>query len=118
MTKKTKETIFQISALLILFAAVFYNFRPDIARYVMIPAVVGFGVTTFLNRYKGDNFRAKRLFNMQVFAVLIMAAATYFMFMYLSQWVMLMLVSAILILYSSIMLSKIENKENDDNKKS
>lgn len=111
MTTKTKETIFQISALLILFAAVFYNFRPDVARYVMIVAVIGYAGATLINRYKGDNLRAKRLFNMQVFAIITMGIGTYFMYRYMNEWVMFMLISALLILYSSIIISRTKDKE-------
>lgn len=112
MTAKTKETIFQISALLILFAAVFYNFRPDVARYVMIAAVAGFGISVFMNRYKGNDLRAKRLFTMQIFAVIIMGVSAYFMYMNMNEWVMFMLISALLLLYSSVVISRTKNKDN------
>jgi len=106
MIDKNRETIFQISAMLILFAAVLYLFRPEIARYVMIVGVLGYTVTTFLSRYKGKSLRAKRLFNIQVFAVLMMIAATYLMFVYINEWVVLLLISGILTLYCSIMLPR------------
>lgn len=118
MNTKTKELIYQISAVTILFAAVFYLFQPNISRYIMIAGVVGFIYSTFTNRYQGSNIRGKRLFNMQVFAVIIMAAAAYLMYVYIKEWVVLMFISGILILYSSIMLSYIDKKENNtDNKK-
>lgn len=116
MNTKTKELIYQISAVTILFAAVFYLFQPDISRFVMIAGVVGFIYSTFTNRYQGNSLRGKRLFNMQVFAVVIMAAAAYLMYVYIKEWVVLMLISGILILYSSIMLSYIDKKEKENNK--
>lgn len=113
MTEKTKELIYQISAVTILFSAVFYLFQPDIARYVMIAGVAGFIYSTFTNRYTGKALRGKRLYNMQAFAVVIMSAATYLMYVHIKEWVVLMLISGILILYSSIMLSHLKKKENN-----
>jgi len=114
MNKKTKETVFQISAVLILLAAVFYLIRPEIARYIMITGVLGYTVTTFLSRYKGEILRAKRLFNIQVFAVLMMIAAAGLMYFYVNEWVVLMLISAILTLYCSVMLSRAIKEDNKE----
>lgn len=115
MDKKTKDVVFQVSALLILFAAVFYLFRPDIARFVMIAGVGGFAVTTFLNRYPGKSLRGKRLFNIQVFAILMMVAATVLMFMYTKEWVVLMFIAALFTLYSAILLPRVYEKEQKEN---
>lgn len=116
MIKSNKNIIFQISAVLILLAAVFYLFKPEIARYIMIVGVIGYTITTFMSRYKGSVLRAKRLFNIQVFAVLMMIAATYLMFVYINEWVVLMLISAILTLYCSVMLPR-AIKEDDEKEK-
>lgn len=116
MTKKNIESIFQVSALLILFAAVFYLFKPEIARFVMIAGVAGYTITTFLSRYKGTNLRAKRLFNIQVFAVLMMIAASYLMFEYINEWVVLMFTSGILTFYCSVMLSRTLKDEEGQKK--
>lgn len=113
MNNRTKEIIFQLSAVLILLAAVFYLFKPEIARYIMIVGVLGYTVTTFMSRYKGNVLRAKRLFNIQVFAVLMMIAAAYLMYVYINEWVVLMLISGILTLYSSIMLPRAIKGEDD-----
>lgn len=102
--------------MLILFAAIFYLFNPNIARYVMIVGVIGYTVTTFLSRYKGNNLRAKRLFNIQIFAVLMMIAASYLMFVAMNEWIVLMLISGVLTLYCSVMLSRTIKDEEGQKK--
>lgn len=111
MNQKTKNLIFQLSAILILFAAIFYWFNPEIAKYVMIIGVVGYGVTTFMNRYKGDNLRGKRLFNIQLLSVVLMAVSAYLMFAGINGWVVTLLIAGVLTLYFTLVFSKIE-KEN------
>ena len=114
MNNKTKETAFQISAVLILISAALYLFNPIIAPFVMIVGVIGFAVTTFLMRYTGKSLRAKRLFNIQVFAVLMMVAAACLMLMHKNEWVILMLIAALLTLYVSVILPRaIKNDETE-----
>lgn len=109
-----KNTIFQISAILILVAAIVYYFDTTIAKYIMLIGVAGFGATTFTTPYPGKSIRGKRLFNIQVFAVLLMAVATFLMFIGNSAWVVALLISAILTLYSAIILSITYKKEKEE----
>lgn len=114
MNQKTKDTVYFISAMLVLFAAVTYYFNPNIARYIMVPGVVGLGIVVFMSPYPGKSLRGKRLFNMQVFAVLLMAVSACLMFMMMNQWVVPLLIAGILILYSSVLLPKELEKENKE----
>lgn len=117
LNPQVKNTIFQISAILILIAAIVYYFDPNIAKYVMLVGVAGFGATTFTTPYPGKSVRGKRLFNIQIFAVLLMVIATFLMFANIEAWVVVLLISAILTLYSSIILSATYKKEQEENEK-
>lgn len=112
-----KNILFQISAILILVAAIVFYFDTTIAKYIMIVGVAGFGAITFTTPYPGKSLRGKRLFNIRVFAVVLMVVATYLMFVDINAWVVLLLASAILTLYSSIILSAVYKKEQEENKK-
>lgn len=113
---KIKNTIFQLSALLIVVAAIVYNFDVVVAKYAMIVGVTGFALTTFVTPYPGKSLRGKRLFNIQIFAVLLMAVATYLMYIDYSGWVVILLVAALQTLYCAVILPRIYEKEKDDKK--
>jgi phosphatidylglycerophosphate synthase len=117
ISPKVQHTIFHLSALLILFAAAIWSFDAAVARYTMIVGVVGFAATTFTTPYPGKSIRGKRLFNIRIFAVLLMAASAYLLFKNISGWVVTMLIAALLTLYSVIAMSiayKNETKDKDD----
>lgn len=111
---KIKNIVFQLSAILILVAAIAYNFDVTLAKYTMIVGVVGFALTTFTTPYPGKSLRGKRLFNIQIFAVILMAVATYLMYIDYNGWVVLLLVAALQTLYCAVILPRIYDKEKDD----
>ena len=117
MSNKTKDFIFKLSAILILIAAVAYLINPLVASYVMIIGVVGFTATTFMTPYPGKSIRGKRLYNIQIFGVIFMVMATYLMFVRRNEWVVPMFIAGVLISYSSILLPKVYEKENEDESK-
>jgi len=112
---KLKSIIFQISAILILIAATAYYFRPEIARYVMIAGAIGYTAITFTTPYPGKSFRGKRLFNIQVLASLLICVSSYLMFIDMNGWVITLLISAILTLYSTVAMSMEYKKEQEEN---
>lgn len=116
LSQTAKTSIFQISALLILLSAILYEFNSDIAKYSMILGAIGYLVSTFINRYKGDNLRGKRLFNIQLLAAVAMAVSAYLMFVDINGWVVTLLIAAILTLYFTWAYSRVE-KEDQDSKK-
>lgn len=109
-----KNTIFQISALLILLAAILFSFSVEMAKYSMIIGVIGFGAITFTSKYPGKSIRGKRLFNIQIFAVLFFAVSAYLMFVDMHEWVITLLIGTVLTLYSSIMLPRVYKKEQEE----
>lgn len=116
LSQKAKISIFQISALLILFSAILYEFNPDIAKYSMIVGAMGYVVSTFLNRYKGENLRGKRLFNIQLLASVAMAVSAYLMFVGINGWVVTLLIAAILTLYFTWANSRVEKEDQNSQK--
>lgn len=114
---KLKNIFFQISAILILIAAIVFYFDPTIAKYIMLIGVAGFAATTFTTPYPGKNIRGKRLFNIQIFAVLLMAVSSFLMFKNMSEWVVTLLIAAILTLYANIMMSMTYKKEQEEKDK-
>lgn len=115
---KTKNIIFQISAILILLAAIVYNFYPQIAKCIIIVGVIGYAGTTFTSPYPGKNIRGKRLFNISIFATILMIVSAYLMFINTHQWVVTLLIAAILTLYCSIILPRVYKKEQEDDQNS
>ncbi|MBK5719667.1 hypothetical protein JGH11_02150 [Dysgonomonas sp. Marseille-P4677] len=114
---KLKNTFFQISAILILLAAIVYYFDTTIAKYIMVVGVAGFAATTFTTPYPGKSLRGKRLFNIQIFAVLLMAVSSFLMFKNMSEWVVTLLIAAILTLYATVALSMAYKKEQEEKNK-
>lgn len=115
---KLKNTIFQLSAFTILLAAAIFYFEPVVAKYAMIAGVIGFAFATFTTPYPGKSLRGKRLFNMQVVAVLLMCVSAYLMYEEMGAWVITLLIAAILTLYSAIVLPMEYKKEQEKDKKS
>lgn len=116
ISPKVKNTIFQISALLIIFAAILYSFSVLAAKFAMLIGVVGFGACVFTTKYPGKGIRGKRLYNIQVFAVLFMAVSTYLMFANMHEWVVTLLIAAVLTLYCSIMIPRaLEQEKSEEN---
>jgi phosphatidylglycerophosphate synthase len=111
---KLKNTLFQISAILILVAAVVYSFRPSIAGYIMIAGAIGYIAITLTTPYRGKSFRGKRLFTMQALAALLICVSAYLMFTGTNGWVVVLLIAAILILYSTIAMSMEYKKEQEE----
>ena len=109
-----KNTIFQTAAILILFAAVLYLFAPVVAAWIMVFSTATFSVITAKNPYPGKSIRGKRLFGFQIFACMLMVVASYLMFRERNEWVLSMLVAALLLLYSSIIIPRELEKEKEN----
>lgn len=111
LNNKIKNLIFQFSALLILFAAIFYQFDADKARWVMIVGAVGYALTCLSSRYEGNNIKGKRLFSKQLFSVILIAVSAYLMFVGLKGWIVTLLFAAVLTLYYVYTMSKVEKED-------
>lgn len=104
--RNIKNLIYQISAVLIIISAVIYISLPQVASWIMVVSVVIFSVITLKTPYPGKSIRGRRLFGMQVISCFIMLAAAYLMFMRDNIWPLAMLLSTVLLLYTSIFIPK------------
>ncbi len=109
-----KDILYKVSAILILASAVLFLSLPQIASWIMIGSVVLFTGITLSSPYPGKSIRGKRLFNMQVLSCVMMLVASYLMYISNNIWALAMLVATILLLYSSIFISKELKKEGID----
>lgn len=119
--KLVKDIIFKLSAILILASTIVFFFYPPIASYIMAVGIVGYTVSMFTTPYPGKSIRGKRLYNMHVFGLMFMIVAAYLMFNNKTEWVMMILISAFLIGYSTIVQHKVyadelEKEKNDKDK--
>ena len=115
MKYNIKEILYKASALLILVFTIAHSFSPEISVWGMVISVSLFSAITLTNPYPGKSIRGKRLFNFQVIACLLMLVATFTMYKGRNEWPVLLLISAILLFYSSIVLSKeLEKEKNKD----
>lgn len=113
--QQAKDIVFKSAGVLILLATFAYSFVPTVAAWVMVFAVAAFTSIVATTPYPGKSIRGKRLHNFQVVACLLLVVATYLMFRQNTFWVVLLLASAILFLYASVVLPKALEQENNPN---
>lgn len=112
----TKDILLRISAICILLSAIIFLFLPEIAPWLMGLSVALFSVITVISPYPGKSIRGKRLFNIQLFACVLMFVSTYLMFRQRNEWVLAMISGAVFLLYVAIVLPKELEKEMNKNK--
>lgn len=110
-----KNIVYKISALFILIFTIAYSFIPEWAVWGMVVSVSLFSAITLASPYPGKSIRGKRLFNFQVFACLLLVVATFLMYKQRNEWPVLLLISAIFLLYSAFALDIELNKERSEN---
>ena len=113
MKHTLKNLLYKASALSLLICTVLYSFYPTIAVWGMVVGVSLFSAITLANPYPGKSIRGKRLFNFQVFACLLLIAVTLLMYKGRNEWPVLLLISAVFLLYSSVVLEKELGKEKN-----
>lgn len=117
MNDKTRNTLFCLSALCVLVASALYITRWIAVPYIFALGAAGIAVCRLTFRYKGNNFRIKRLYRMETFSALLLIAASYFMFKAGNEWILLLTVSAVLQLYTAILIPRLTEKEEDRERK-
>ena len=110
---RIKDVLFRVSGILILLSAALYLFIPAVAPWVMAFSVAIFSAITLTNPYPGKSIRGKRLFNFQLFSCILMIVATYLMFRERNEWVLAMIISAIFLLYATVMIPRELEKEKN-----
>jgi len=84
--------------------------------YLYALACVGMAALFLLSPYKGENFRLKRLNIQQAIAALLLPVSAFFMYKGMNEWVVCLLVSAILQIYV-IFVGDYEEKKQERNGK-
>ena len=111
MTQKSNDTLLQISALFILLSAVLYLVAPYVAPWIMAFSVALFAVRIVASPYPGKSLRGKRLHHFQVFSSVLLIVATYLMFRQRNEWALVMLCGALFMLYASVMIPRVLERE-------
>ncbi|MGL4992715.1 MAG: hypothetical protein ACRC6R_01055 [Bacteroidales bacterium] len=96
-----KRILFPISALMVLFSSATYLIKWDATPYIFAVGAAGVAVAHLTNRYSGTNLRKKRLNGILGLAGLILVLASFLMFKGMSEWIICLLISAVLHLYVS-----------------
>ncbi|MDR0681074.1 MAG: hypothetical protein LBG15_04380 [Dysgonamonadaceae bacterium] len=99
MSRKFKDFLFYTCNILLLLSAIFYTTEWNFIPYIYAGAGVGVALLFLINPYKGDNIRLKRLNIQQAIAALLLPVSSYFMFNKMNEWIICLLVSAILQVY-------------------
>jgi hypothetical protein len=99
MNQKFKDFLFYFCSILLLFSAIFYTAGWYFIPYTYTVAGAGVAVIFLTSPYKGDNIRLKRLNIQQAIAALLLPVSSYFMFNKMNEWIICLLISAILQIY-------------------
>ena len=106
MSNKFKEYLFYISAVLLLLSAALYITEWTFIPYVYAVASAGIAIVYLTSPYRGDNIRLKRLNIQEAIAAILLPLSSYFMFKGDNEWVVFLVVSAIIQLYIAIVKGK------------
>jgi len=110
-----KNYPFYLFGTLLIVSTVLYVTGWVFVPYMYGAACIGTAVLFLLHPYKGDNFRLKRLNIQQAIAALILPVSAYFMFRNMNEWIVCLLVSAILQTYVIFVRDYEEKKNNHGN---
>ena len=108
-----KDYLLYLFGTLLILAAILYTTGWSFIPYLYGVSCVGTAVVFLLSPYKGDNFRLKRLNIQQAIAALMLPVSAYFMFRNQNEWIVCLLVSAVLLTYV-IFVRDYEEKKNKD----
>ena len=101
MNQQIRNYIFMLSAVLALAGAILFLSRWIYAPYVFAVGAAGIAVCFMTAPYKDLGFRRRRLHRINVMAGVSMVASSVMMFKGRMEWVVFLLISALLILYTS-----------------
>ncbi len=118
MNDNTRNKLFIISSIAVIIGALMPLFMVKLVwvPYLYAVGAAGVAVSRLTYRYKGKNFRLKRLHHIETFSSLFLVVSSYFMFKGDPDWVMLLTVAALLQLYTSFVIPREEAKEQQAKK--
>ena len=106
MKQPIHNSIFVFSAALVLLGATLYITHWIPAPFVFAVGAAGITLCFMTATYKGLGFRRRRLHRINVLAGVSMIVASVFMFRQKMEWVVFLLISALLLLYTSFIKTR------------
>ena len=108
MNQQTRNILFMVSSIAVIIGAAMplFMLKMPWVPYIYAFGAAGMAVCRLTFRYKGKNFRLKRLYHIETFSSLFLVASSYFMFKEDPDWIMLLTVAAVLQLYTSILIPR------------
>ncbi|MDR0866033.1 MAG: hypothetical protein LBO74_14030 [Candidatus Symbiothrix sp.] len=99
MSEKGKEILVYVCGTLLLLSVIFYTSGWKFIPYIYAVSGAGMAIAFLASPYRGENLRLKRLNIQQAIAALMLPVSSYFMFRGMNEWIICLLVSAILQTY-------------------
>ena len=98
MNQQTRNILFMVSSIAVIIGAAMplFMLKMPWVPYIYAFGAAGMAVCRLTFRYKGKNFRLKRLYHIETFSSLFLVASSYFMFKEDPDWIMLLTVAAVL----------------------
>jgi hypothetical protein len=109
MNANLRSRIFTFSGILVLVGAILYLTRWIYAPYLFAVGAAGVTVCYLTLPDQSSDFRTRRLQRMNILAGFAMIAASVFMFRQRMEWVVCLLISALLQLYTSFAIKDRES---------
>lgn len=108
MSEKTRKIVFVIAGILTLAGAVLYisSIQWEYTPYVYAVGCAGIAVVYLTNSFQDKNTREKRLQVFLIVAGLLLVISSYLMFHNNQEWIICVLISAILQLYAAFTIPK------------
>ena len=101
MSQQVRNYLFMFSAVLVLTGAVLYIIRWVYAPYLFAVGAAGVTFCFLTAPYQDLDFRLRRLHRINIMAGISLIVSSIFMFRQRNEWVVFLLISSLLILYTS-----------------
>ena len=101
MNQQIRDYVFMFSGALVLAGATLFLTNWEYAPYAFAVGAAGIAVCFMTVSYKNLGFRSRRLHRINVMAGVSMVASSVLMFKGMMEWVIFLLIAALLILYTS-----------------
>ena len=108
MSQQVRNYLFMFSAILVLTGAVLYVIRWFYAPYFFAAGAAGVTVCFLTTPYQNLDFRFRRLHRINILAGISLITSSIFMFRHRTEWVVFLLISSLLILYTSFISPRSE----------
>ena len=109
MNQQLRNYFFVCSCILVLAGAAMYITKWNYAPYLFAVGTSGVTLTFMTAPYHNLDFRRRRLHRINIIAGISMIVSSFFMFRRKTEWVVFLLISALLILYTSFISPHGEN---------